>query len=95
MAETSAQRRARLTRRKTRIRRRKDRQAKTNATHATKLAKDAWIQKAKALLFDVSLSHSPGGSLYDEAVELIDEGGGYDGKTESAKTPLRWPEAAA
>ena len=57
-----------------------------------RVTKDAWIQKAKALLFDVDASGLVDGyCLLAEARELILEGGGYDPATESGKTPLRWP----
>ncbi len=51
------------------------------------MSKDAWIQKAKALLFDFTFYNT---GLTEEAQELINEGGGYDYQTESSVTPLRW-----
>jgi len=55
-------------------------------------SKDRWIQKAKALLFDCSLCVDAKG-LHKEIEELIEEGGGYDFKKESSKTPLKnWPK---
>ena len=47
-----------------------------------------WIQKAKALLFDVEFCVSS--ALRNEANELIKEAGGYDPFKESSRTPLKW-----
>lgn len=56
----------------------------------TQEAKDRWIQKAKALLFDCTFCVDAK-SIKEEINDIIREGGGYDYVTESATTPLRWP----
>ena len=53
------------------------------------LTKDEWIQKAKALFFDCTFCVDAK-SIREEIDEILQEGGGYDYKTESSKTPLRW-----
>jgi len=54
-------------------------------------SKDFWIQKAKALLFDCTFCVDAG-SIKKEIDALIGESGGYDPKTESSKTQLKWPK---
>lgn len=53
------------------------------------MTKEQWIQKAKALLFDCTFCVDST-SICSEIEELLQEGGGYDYKEESSKTPLRW-----
>ena len=53
------------------------------------VSKDQWIQKAKALLFDCTFCVDVN-SINTEINDLIDEGGGYDPRNESSKTPLKW-----
>lgn len=53
------------------------------------LTKDQWIQKAKALFFDCTFCVDAS-SIRDEINELLEQAGGYDYRTESSKTPLRW-----
>ncbi len=57
-----------------------------------KLAKDKWIQEAKALLFDCIFCVDSKG-IKKEIDALIEVGGGYDpiGRDDSPKTKLRWP----
>ena len=55
----------------------------------TPLTKDQWIQKAKALFFDCTFCVDAT-SIKDEIDEILQEGGGYDYRTESSVTPLRW-----
>jgi hypothetical protein len=52
-------------------------------------AKNAWIQKAKALLFDCQFSLDSR-QLTQECIDLLKEAGGYDFQVESSKTPLIW-----
>ena len=51
--------------------------------------KDEWIQKAKALLFDISLL-DPYATFRKEASDLLEEAGGYDSRAESSVTELKW-----
>lgn len=53
------------------------------------MTKDEWIQRAKALLFDLTFSEAEY-ALRVECKQLISDGGGYDYETETSKTPLRW-----
>jgi hypothetical protein len=53
------------------------------------MTKDEWIQKAKALFFDCTFCVDSSG-IHKEIDELLKEGGGYDYRVESAKTPLKW-----
>jgi hypothetical protein len=53
------------------------------------VSKDRWIQKAKALFFDC-LFCVDSKQIKDEIQELLNEGGGYDPRTESSQTPLKW-----
>ena len=53
------------------------------------LTKDEWIQKAKALFFDCTFCVDAR-SIKDEIDEILEEGGGYDPRTESSATSLRW-----
>ena len=55
------------------------------------MTKDEWIQKAKALFFDLGYACDSAG-LKREMEELLKEGGGYDYMVESSKTPLKWKE---
>lgn len=55
------------------------------------MTKEEWIQKAKALFFDCTFCVDSSG-IRKEIDELLKEGGGYDYRVESAKTPLKWPE---
>lgn len=50
---------------------------------------EAWIQRAKALLFDLRFASDSRG-LRDEATALIVTAGGYDERTETPTSPLRW-----
>jgi len=54
-------------------------------------SKDRWIQKAKALFFDCTFCVDAD-SIRKEINDLIEEGGGFDYKTESSKATLRWPK---
>jgi len=54
------------------------------------MTKDEWIQRAKALLFDLTFATS--GSLRREINELIKQGGGYDEYTEDCESELRWED---
>lgn len=58
------------------------------------MSKDEWIQKAKALLFDLTFM-DVGDQQRQEAADLIEKGGGFDHETETDSTPLNWPEEAA
>jgi len=49
--------------------------------------KNAWIQKAKALFFDLQFCTD---ALHGEIQEIIEEGGGYNPDIESSVTKLRW-----
>ena len=51
--------------------------------------KDAWIQRAKALLFDCRFAMDSA-TLIEEAEDLIEQGGGYDCEKETSTTKLRW-----
>ena len=52
-------------------------------------AKDQWIQKSKALLFDCQFCvDSP--QIREEIDKLIEEGGGYNPGIDGPNTPLRW-----
>ena len=53
------------------------------------MTKDEWIQKAKALFFDCSFCVDSKG-IKREIEEILEEGGGYDARTETYKSPLRW-----
>ena len=53
------------------------------------MKKDRWIQRAKALLFDFSLT-APEESLREEARELIRSGGGYEADYEDSESSLVW-----
>ncbi len=55
------------------------------------MTKDQWIQKVKALLFDLTFLNDD--ALRPEIEELIEQGGGYDSKTECSTTELRWPQS--
>lgn len=50
---------------------------------------EAWIQRAKALLFVLRFA-TDSRSLRAEALSLITAGGGYDERTETPTSPLRW-----
>ncbi len=52
-----------------------------------KYDKDAWIQKAKALFFDLQFCTD---ALHGEIRQILEEGGGYDPEVESSRTELRW-----
>jgi hypothetical protein len=58
------------------------------------MTKDEWIQKAKALFFDCGFCVDAE-SIREEINEILEEGGGYDYRVESSKTPLRWPSDTA
>lgn len=49
--------------------------------------KNLWIQKAKALFFDLQFCTD---ALKKEIREIIKEAGGYNPDVESSKTELRW-----
>ena len=49
--------------------------------------KNAWIQKAKALFFDLQFCTD---ALRDEIREILAEAGGYNPDVESSVTELRW-----
>ena len=51
--------------------------------------KNAWIQKAKALLFDCRF-RLDSRQLIQECIDLSKEAGGYDYEFESFETPLIW-----
>ena len=50
--------------------------------------KDKWIQKAKALFFDLHFVDMDG--LEGEVRTILKEAGGYDPMTESCRTELKW-----
>jgi hypothetical protein len=56
------------------------------------LSKDQWIQKAKALLFDLGFCSD---ALHKDIDALIDAGGGYDHEAETSDSPLNWPHPEA
>ena len=49
--------------------------------------KDKWIQKAKALFFDLQFCTD---ALHGEIREIIEEAGGYNPDVESSVTELKW-----
>ena len=53
------------------------------------MIKDQWIQKAKALLFDMQFA-CESNQLNREAAKLIEEAGGYDPYNETSETDLQW-----
>lgn len=53
------------------------------------MIKDQWIQKAKALLFDMQFD-CENLQLNREAAKLIEEAGGFDPYTETSETELEW-----
>ena len=52
-------------------------------------AYEAWIQRAKALLFDCGYAVDSE-SLRDEIILLVEQGGGYDPHTETPTSQMYW-----